>query len=101
MCRSVFSYTESIVRPNELHRNFHQSSHTQSRFHIVREYEESSASRNDTTMQSHTDATASNRQFRNTSMKKGTREIVGSKSMRFLQEAVRLIRISQIGRSTN
>ena len=35
MSRSVFSYAESIMRPDELDWKFHQSSHTDSRLHII------------------------------------------------------------------
>ncbi len=42
--RSVLAYAEGIVRENVLHRQFHKRRHTQSRFDIVAEDEESAAS---------------------------------------------------------
>ena len=93
MSRTVFTYTECVVCPNELHGNFHQCSHTYGRFHIVREYEECSASWDYTTMQCHTDTAASHSQFGNTSLEECTAEITFLESMRLFQEAVCLIRV--------
>ena len=63
MGRAVFAYTECVVCPNEFHRNLHQSCHTYGRFHIVREYEECTASSNDTAVEHHTDAAAGHGQL--------------------------------------
>ena len=101
MSRTVFAYTECVVCPNEFHRNLHQSCHTYGRFHIVREYEECTASSNDTAVEHHTDAAAGHGQLGYACLEKRTAEITGSKGVCLLQEAVGLIRIGKVGRSAN
>ena len=75
--RSVFSYTESIVCPDELDGHFHQCGHTDSGLHIVGEYEECTASGDNATMQIHTYAHASHCQLGNAGLEEGTVEVVG------------------------
>ena len=57
--RTVFTYAECVVCPDEFHWLFHQSSHTYGRFHVVGEYEEGTASSDHTTVERHTDTDTS------------------------------------------
>ena len=63
MGRTIFTHTEGIVCPNELHRHFHQGCHTDGGLHIVREDKESTHGRDDTTVEHHTDAHTGHRQL--------------------------------------
>ena len=82
--RTVFTYTECIVSPDELHRHFHQSSHTYCWFHIIREYKEGSTSRDYTSVQCHTDTATSHSQFSYTSLQESTGKVTFRKGMCFL-----------------
>ena len=97
VCRSVFTYAEGIVRPDELNRLFHQGSHSDSGFHVVGEYEECAAGYDYTSVERHADTYASHRQFGNTGLKECTTEIAFYECMCFLQEAVGLVRIGKVG----
>ena len=99
--RTVFTYTECIVCPDELHGQFHQGSHTNGRLHVVREYKEGTACRNHATVQSHTDAAASHCQLSHTSLEECTREVATDNVVRLLQETVSLIGVREVGRSAN
>ena len=57
--RTIFTDTEGIMRPDELHGELHEGCHTDSGLHIVREDKEGTAGSDDTTMKSHTDTEAS------------------------------------------
>ena len=102
VCRTVFTYTEGIVCPDELHRQFHKCSHANGRLHVVAEYKECSASGDYTTMQGHTYTAARHGKFGYTSLEEATCVVVfcyGSCST--LQETVCLIGVAQVGRSYN
>lgn len=85
MGRTVFTYTEGIVCPDELHGNFHQGCHTYGRFHVVGEYEESSASGDYTAMQCHTDTATCHSQLGNTGLEECTAEVTFLEGMCFLR----------------
>ena len=59
MGRTIFTDTEGIMRPDELHGELHEGCHTDSGLHVVREDKEGTAGSDDTTMKSHTDTEAS------------------------------------------
>ena len=101
MGRTILTYAECIVRPDELDGQLHEGSHTYGRLHVVREYEESTAGRDDTTMQCHTDTAASHGQLCHTSLEEGTAEVALGESLGLLQEAIRLVRVGEVGGSTN
>ena len=101
MGRTVFTYTEGIVCPDELHGNFHQGCHTYGRFHVVGEYEESSASGDYTAMQCHTDTATCHSQLGNTGLEECTAEVTFLEGMCFLEESVCLVGIGKVGRSNN
>ena len=91
MSRSIFTYTEGIVGPDEFNRKLHQGSHTYCRFHIVGEYEEGSTCRNYTSVESHTEAAACHRQLGYTGLQECSAEIALHESVCFLQETIRLV----------
>ena len=99
--RTVLTNAEGIVSPDELHGQFHQGCHTYSGLHVVREYKEGTTCWNHTTVQSHTDAAASHCQLSHTSLEECTREVAADDVVRLLQESVGLIRVGEVGRSTN
>ena len=99
--RTVLTYAECVVSPDEFNWKLHESCHTYSRLHIVREYEECTASWDYTTVESHTDAAACHSKLCNTCLEECTREVVLCEVVSLLQEAVSLIRVRQVGRSTD
>ena len=66
VCRTIFTDTEGIMRPDELHWELHKGCHTDSGLHVVREDKEGTAGSDDTTMKSHTDTEASHSEFSHT-----------------------------------
>ena len=97
VCRSVFTYAEGVVRPDELNRLFHQGSHANCGFHVVREYEERTASYDYTSVERHTDTQTGHRQFGYAGLKECTAEITFHECMCFFQEAVGLVRVGKVG----
>lgn len=83
--------------PDELDRYTHKGCHTYSRLHVVREYEECSASRDNAAVQVHTDADASHSKLRNTSLEEGTCEVVSQKIVCILEESVGLVAVAEVG----
>ena len=94
--RTVFADTESIVRPYELNRQFHQGSHADRRFHIIAENEEGAAGRDDTAVERHTDHDAGHGEFRHTGLEELTGEIAFLEGVGLLEEAVGLIRVGEV-----
>ena len=70
--RTILTNAECIVGPYELDWKLHEGCHTDSWLHIVREYEEGTTSWDDTTMKSHTDATACHSKLCNTCLEECT-----------------------------
>ena len=99
--RTILTYAEGIVCPDKLHGQLHQCSHAHGGLHVVGEYEEGTASGNDTTMQRHTDAAASHCQLSHTSLEEGTREVACLEGVGLLQEAIGLVGVRKVGGSTN
>ena len=79
------------MRPDELHGQLHQGSHTNGGLHVVREYEEGTASGDHTTVQSHTDTAASHRELGYTCLEEGTAEVATNQVVSLLQEAVCIV----------
>ena len=100
--RTILTNTEGIVRPNELHRHFHQGSHADCGLHVIRENEEGSASCNDATMKHHTNATTCHREFCNACLKEASAIIVARDDCRAsLKEAICLVGVAEVGRADN
>ena len=97
MGRSILAYTERIVRPDELDWQFHQGSHSYSRFHVVAEDEERAASSNHSAVKRHTHAAACHCQFSNTSLEEITSEVITRDVACFLEESVRLVAVAKVG----
>ena len=95
--RSVLANAECVVCPYKLNRYAHKGSHTDGRLHIVGKYEEGTASRDNTTVQIHTDADASHRQLGNTSLEESAREVVCLEVVCVLEEAVGLVAVAEVG----
>ena len=95
--RTVLTDTEGVVGPDELHGQLHEGSHTNGGLHVVGEYEEGTASGDDTTVEGHTDAAASHRELSHTSLEEGTAEVATNEVVSLLQEAVGVIRVRQVG----
>ena len=79
--------------PDELHGKLHEGCHTNGWFHVVGEYEEGSASGDNTAMKCHTDAAASHGKLGHTCLEEGSGEIAFGKGVGLLQEAIGLVGI--------
>ena len=101
MGRTVFSYTECIVGPDELHGKFHEGCHTNGGLHVVGEHEEGTAGGDDTTVEGHTDAAAGHGEFCYASLEEGTAEVAFHEVVGLLQETVGLVGVRQVGRGAN
>src|SRR5574344_2857721 len=91
MSRAIFTHTECVVSPDELDWKFHKGCHTNSRFHVVRENKESTACRDDTSVESHTDAAASHSELCHTCLEECSREVTLCECMSLVQETVCLV----------
>ena len=87
--------------PDELHGQLHQGSHTNSRFHIVAEYEERAACGNHASMQSHAIDDCGHGQLGHAGMEEGTLEVMTCERPGDLEERVGLVRICQVGTGDN
>ena len=96
--RTILTYAECVVSPNELNRQLHEGSHTNSWLHIVGEYEECTASGDDTSVQRHTDAAACHGELGYTSLEECSAEVALYESLCLLQEAVCLVGVGEVGR---
>ena len=101
MSWAILADTERVMSPDELDWKLHEGCHSESRFHIVGEYEEGTASGDHASVQGHTDADACHGQLGYTCLEEGTREIAFRESVCFLQEAVGLVRVGEVGRSAD
>ena len=88
---TIFADAEGIVCPDEFHWQFHESCHTDGRFHIVGEHEEGSHCRDDTSVERHTDADTCHCQFRNASLEKSACKVGACDHRRVLQETIRFV----------
>ena len=89
--RSILTYTECVVSPDELNWELHESCHTNYREHILAEYEECTASWDNTTVESHTYTATCHCELSNTCLEECTREVACLESVSLLEEAVSLI----------
>ena len=87
------------MRPDEFHRLFHQGGHADSRFHVVREYEESGTCRDYTAMKRHTDTDTSHAQFGYTGLEESTAKVTAFECVCLLEEAVGFVGVGEVGRS--
>ena len=96
--RTVLTYTEGVVAPDELNRQLHKCRHTNSRFHIIAEHKERTTCRDDTAVQRHTDTYARHRELTHARLQELTAEITLLQRMGLLQETVRLIGVREVSR---
>ena len=96
--RTVFADTESVVRPDEFHRQLHKCRHTYRGFHIIAEDEERTACRDDSAMQRHTDHHTSHRQLAYTCLQELTAEIAFLEGVGLLEETVGLVGVREVSR---
>ena len=94
--RAVLTYAECVVRPDKLDRELHQGCHTHCWLHVVREYEEGTAGRDDTSVESHTYAAAGHGKLRHTSLEECAAEIVAGDRVGLLEESVGLVGVGKV-----
>ena len=95
---AVLTHTERVVRPDIYHVQTHERRQTHRRLHVVREDEECSACGDNAAMQRHAVHHARHRQLRHARLEELARKVTLGEGLGLLQEAVRLVRVAQVGR---
>ena len=94
---AIFTDTEGVVRPDIDHVQLHERSQSDGRLHVVRKDEEGAADGQDAAVQRHAVHHAGHRQLTDAHLQELPREVALGKGVRMLEEAVRLVRVAEVG----
>ena len=96
--RAVLADPERVVRPDELHRQFHQRRQAHRRLHVVGEDEEGGADGDHAAVQRHPVGQRRHRQLGHADLEELAREVALPEDRGALEEPVGLVAVGQVGR---
>ena len=94
---TVLTDAEGVVRPDIDHVQLHERGQSDGRLHVVRKDEEGAADGQDAAVQRHAIHHAGHRQLTDAHLQELPREVALGEGVRVLEEAVRLVRIAEVG----
>ena len=94
---TVLTDAEGVVRPDVNYVQLHERSQSDGRLHVVRKDEEGAADGQDAAVQRHAVHHAGHRQLADAHLQELPREVALGEGVRVLEEAVRLVRVAEVG----